>query len=57
MSEKQKKGPAIKSSGKAAEKKLSKNSSVDFELSDEELGEVSGASGFYICNAKPQQQK
>jgi hypothetical protein len=47
-----------KSSGKAEEKKsrISKDARVDFELTDEELGDVSGASGSPYCTI-PQQKK
>jgi hypothetical protein len=47
-----------KSSAKAEEKKsrISKDARVDFELPDEELEDVSGASGSPYCNI-PQQKK
>ena len=47
-----------KSSAKAEEKKsrISKDARVDFELTDEELEDVSGASGSPYCNI-PQQKK
>jgi hypothetical protein len=57
MSEKKKNDLAIKPSKRGKEKIVQNKSSVDFELSDDELGDVSGASGAVICNAKPQQQK